>query len=370
MKRGKLKKLFCMLLALSMVLVCFAGCGSGDTTPADDAGTPADDTAEPATSGDLKIGVSFSSLEQERMVREKEMFEKMAAEDGIELIVQSADYDSNKQQSQCENMFAAGIQALLLYPVDSAACVKIVDAAHSSDIPVIAYDNLVMDCDLDYYVSFDSIAVGEKCAEYMMNLKPTGNYLLLEGEPSYNNAQLVMTGFWNVIQDAVDKGDINIVAEQWCDGWGSEPAMQHTENALTASDNQIDVILSAYDGMTTGAVSALDAQGLAGKVLTTGQDAELSACQRIVEGTQTMTIYKPISELAEKAYELAARLCRGEDVSDMINGKINNNTKDVDSVMPDIYVVDKDNMKEMIIDSGFHTLEEVYANVPQDQWPQ
>lgn len=355
-------------IALSMV-ACSGGSEGESSKSVSESSTETSESASKKDS-DIKIGVSFSTLEQERMVREKELFESMASEKGVELVLQSADFDVNMQQSQVENMIAAGIDVLLLYPVDSDSCTKIIDACHKNDVEVIAYDNLANNCDLDYYVSFDSIRVGEIVAEYAMSICPKGNYLLLQGDPSYNNAYLCQTGMWNVIQDAVDSGDITVVAEQFCDGWGSEAAMDYTENALTAADNKIDVVLTSYDGMATGAISALAAQGLAGKVVVTGQDCELSACQRIVEGTQTMSVYKPISELATQAFDLSYAIAKGENVDQMINGTIDNGYKEVDSVMPAIYTVDADSMKEIIIDGGFHTMDEVYANVPKEEWPE
>lgn len=143
--------------------------------------------------------------------------------------------------------------------------------------------------------------------------------------------------------------------------------MKHMEDALTANNNKIDAVVSHYDGMSNGVIQALADQGMAGKIPVTGQDGELTACQRIVEGTQSMTVFKPTTDLANKVIELAVSLKNGE--KPKIDGTVNNGYKDVEAVMPEVYVVDKDNMKEIMVDGGIYTMEEIYVNVPKEEWP-
>ena len=248
-------------------------------------------------------------------------------------------------------------------------------SAHEAGIPVIAYDRLVRNGDLDFYITFDSVKVGEKEAEFVVNKAPKGNYIWLKGGPEDFNAHLVYEGQKKVLQPYIDRGDINIVLEQWCKGWAPSEALKHAENGLTLADNDIQAVIASNDGTAGGAVQALAAQGLAGKVPIAGQDADIAACQRIVEGIQTGTVYKPLAKLNLAAIELAVALAQGKDPMSSMDSslgvwtKLNNGTKDVDSFSVDVIAVDKDNMVDIIIKDGFHKLEDVYKNVPKDQWP-
>ncbi|UCG00137.1 MAG: substrate-binding domain-containing protein [Spirochaetaceae bacterium] len=339
-------------MGLLVTVAAFAG-GKADTTAKGDV---------------IRIGLSFGTLQQERWTKERKMMEAWAEEHGgVELIVQAADSDATKQASQCENLLAQGVDVLIVVPQDAEAAGVIVEKAHEVDVPVIAYDRMINKVDLDVYVSFDSIRVGEYMAEYLVRKHPKGNYVVLKGGPTDNNAHLVYEGNMNVLQKHVDSGAIKIVADQWCNNWSPEEALKHTENALTANDNNIQGIITGWDGLALAAVQALAAQGLAGKVGVTGQDADLSACQRIVEGTQTMTVYKPLRLLAKAGMETAVALAKGEEPD--ITGTVNNGFKDVPSVLPPIYPVDETNMVEAVINDGFHTMEDVYKNVPKDKWP-
>jgi D-xylose transport system substrate-binding protein len=166
-------------------------------------------------------------------------------------------------------------------------------------------------------------------------------------------------GQMNVLKPLVDKGDIKIVADQWANDWLPVEALKITENALTKNNNQIDAVVVSNDGMAGGVVQALNEQNLAGKVLVSGQDADLAACQRIVAGTQSMTVYKPIKKLAEKAVELAIALAQKQPVTDKTT-MVNNGKKDVSSVLLEPIEVDKDNLDNTVIADGFQKKEDVY----------
>jgi D-xylose transport system substrate-binding protein len=169
-----------------------------------------------------------------------------------------------------------------------------------------------------------------------------------------------------VLKPAIDKGDIKVVTDQFAKEWKAEEALRITEDALTKTNNDIKAIVASNDGTAGGAISALPPQ-LVGKVLVTGQDAALDAVQRVVEGKQTMTIYKPIVPLANSAVDAAMKLARGEKVE--AKDKINNGKIDVPSILQEPIVVDKNNVMQTVIKDGYHKLEDVYKNVPKDQWP-
>jgi len=191
---------------------------------------------------------------------------------------------------------------------------------------------------------------------------PKGSYVMISGAPTDNNAHLLRQGQEKVIKPFVDKGDIKIVSDQWAKEWQPVEALKIMENALTRNNNQVDVVVASNDGTAGGAIQALAEQKLAGKVLVTGQDADLAACQRIVEGTQTMTIYKSLTEEAYKAAEIAVAMAKGETIADKTVG-VNNGKKDVASILLVPMSVDKDNIDATIIADGFQKRNDVYKNV-------
>jgi D-xylose transport system substrate-binding protein len=315
----------------------------------------------------IVIGLSMDSLRVERWKRDRDLFTERAKELGAEVLVQSADGDPVKQNSQAENLLAQKVNVLVVIARDGVAAARIVDAAHAQNVKVLAYDRLIRDSDVDLYISFDNERVGYLQADAVAKAVPKGRYFLLGGSPSDNNAQLLRKGQMAALQPRIDAGDITVVGDQWTDNWDPNEALKHVENALTANKNRIDAVIASNDGTAGGAVEALRAQGLAGKVAVSGQDADLAACQRIVEGTQTMTVYKPLKPLAYRAAELAVALAKGEAVDagkTVHNGKI-----DVPSVLLDPVPVDKANLYDVVIKDGFHPLEEVFKNVPKSQWP-
>lgn len=353
MKRGTRPSRL-VVAALSVAALVAVGCRGGNTN--EDAERP------------LRIGLSMDSLRVERWKRDRDLFVARAEELGAEVFVQSADGDPVKQNSQAENLLVQDVDVLVVIPRDGVAAARIVEAAHADGVPVLAYDRIIRDCDLDLYISFDNERVGYLQAEYLTRVKPTGSYFLLGGAPSDNNAHLLRKGQMRALQPLIDSGAIRIVGDQFTDNWDPDEALRHVENALTANDNGIDAIVASNDGTAGGAIEALRAQGLAGSVAVSGQDADVAACQRVVEGSQTMTVYKPLKPLATRAAELAVALAKGEAVT--TDGAIPNGQRDVPSVLLDPVQIDAANVLAVVIGDGFHSIEDVYRNVPTDEWPE
>jgi D-xylose transport system substrate-binding protein len=316
----------------------------------------------------ITIGLSMDNLRLERWQHDRDIFVERAEELGAEVLVQSANGDDMVQLSQAENLITQGIDVLVVVPHNGKVMGSIVREAHANNVPVLAYDRMLMDSKVDYYLSFDNVRVGELQAEFLVERQPKGKYFLLGGSPTDNNAKLFRKGQMNVIQPYVDEGEIEIVGDQWAKDWLPQEALGIIENALTANNNDIDVIVASNDSTAGGAIQALEEQGLAGEVLVSGQDADLAACQRIVEGTQTMTVYKPIQDLATRGAEIAVAMAKDEEVE--TNGAINNGEYDVPSVLLTPIQVHQDNMVDTIIEDGFHEMEEVYNNVPESEWPE
>ncbi len=310
--------------------------------------------------GPVRIGFSMDTLKEERWQRDKQLVEQRAKEVGAQLDVQVANGDDAVQTKQADNMLTKGVDVLIVAPHNGEIAASIVEAAHRQNVPVISYDRLIRNADVDLYVSHQVVKIGEMQGDYALKHVPKGNYVLIGGSPTDYNAILLRKGQMNVLQPAVDRKDIKLISEQYAREWKAEEALRITEDALTRTGNKIDAIVASNDGTAGGAISALEAAGVAGKVLVTGQDAQKDAIQRIVKGTQTMTIYKPIQPLAFGAVDAAIKLAKHETVA--APDKINNGKKDVPAILIPPLVVDKSNVDATVIKDGYHKREEIYGH--------
>jgi D-xylose transport system substrate-binding protein len=337
---------------ISMLVV--AGCVNPPEQQATDSAT-----ATAPRTGPVRIGFSMDTLKEERWQRDKALVEQRAKEVGAVLDVQVANGDDAVQTRQADNMLTKGIDVLIVAPHNGEIAASIVEAAHRRGVPVIAYDRLIRNADVDLYISHQVVRMGELQGEYALRNKPKGNYVLIGGSPTDYNAQLLRRGQLNILQPAIDRGDIKIISQQFAREWKPEEALRITEDALTRSGNKIDAIVASNDGTAGGAISALEAVGLAGKVLVTGQDAQKDAIQRIVKGTQTMTVWKEIQPLAFGAVDAAMKLARKEPLQ--TTEKVNNGKIDVPAILLSPSVVDKSNV-DAVIASGYHKREDIYGN--------
>ena len=316
----------------------------------------------------IVIGLSLDTLKEARWQVDQRYFVERARQLGATVKVSSANSDDTIQMQDVNSMISNGVDVIVIVPHDGAAMSKAVRAAHAANIPVIAYDRLITDSDLDLYVTFDNVKVGEAQAQYVIDaLHGKGKIVRIYGAPTDNNAKLFKQGQDNVLKPYIDRGDIKVIHEDWADNWEPQRAKQITNAAITNHGHDFQAILASNDGTAGGAIQALKEEGLAGKILVTGQDAELAAVQRIVEGTQAMTIYKPIHTLASTAAELAVKLATGKPI--VASHELNNGKVMVPSVFLPVITVTKDNMLQTVVADGFHSFDEVYRNVPPDQRP-
>ncbi|MBY0149049.1 D-xylose ABC transporter substrate-binding protein [Neobacillus niacini] len=361
MEKGK--RFISVLVGLLLVLM-LAACGQDASSGSTSSGS---DSKDKGKDDMLKIGLSVSDLTLERWQHDRDFFVAKAEELGAEVVVQSANGDEAKQLSQVQNMLSQDIDALVIIAINSDALSTVVDQAKAEGIPVLAYDRLINGTDIDAYVSFDNVRVGEMQAEYLVEQVPSGKYFLMGGSPTDNNAKMFREGQMNIIQPLVDSGDIEVAGDQWAKNWDANEALKIMENTLTANKNDIDAVVASNDSTAGGAIQALDAQGLAGKVVISGQDADLAAVQRIAEGTQTMTVYKPIKTIAEKSAEVAVQLAKGETPES--DSSVNNGKVDVPFIKLDPIKVGKENLVDTVIKDGFHSYDDVYKNVAEGDRP-
>jgi D-xylose transport system substrate-binding protein len=334
------------------VVLALAAC----VNPAEEKATT---TNVPSGDRPVRIGFSMDTLKEERWQRDKALVEQRAKEVGAVLDVQVANGDDAVQTRQADNMLTKGVDVLIVVPHNGEIAASIVEAAHRRGVPVIAYDRLIRNADVDLYISHQVVRLGQMQAEYALKAKPKGNYVLIGGSPADYNAQLLRNGQLEILQPAIDRGDVKIISQQFAREWKAEEALRITEDALTRTGNRIDAIVASNDGTAGGAISALEAVGLAGKVVVTGQDAQKDAIQRIVQGTQTMTIWKPIQPLAFGAVDAAIKLARKQPVP--TTDKVNNGKIDVPSILLEPFVVDRNNVDATVISSGYHKREDIYG---------
>ena len=302
------------------------------------------------------IGFSIDDLRVERWARDRDYFIAAAKEVGASVIVTSADANEQKQVNQVENLISQKVDAIAIVPMNSQVFGEVIDEAHKAGIKILSYDRLILNADEDAYISFDNERVGFLQAEAVLKAVPEGNYYMLGGAPTDNNAKLLRAGQEKALKAAVDAGKIKIVGSQWVKEWSPTEALSIMENALTAADNKIDAVIASNDGTAGGAIQALAAQGLAGKVAISGQDADLAAIKRVIDGTQTVTVYKPLQLIASEAAKLSVKLVKGEPVE--YSAKLDNGMKQVDSVLLTPIPLTKENVMK-VVEDGFYTKEQV-----------
>lgn len=343
-----------LLLSLAVVL---AGCGDdGGSTGGTDGGT----TAEP-----LKIALLLPETKTARYeTQDKPLFEAKVKElaPDAEILYSNANQDAAEQQSQADAALTNGANVLVLDPVDSASAASIVKKANDQNVPVISYDRLILNAEVDYYVSFDNEKVGTLQGQALLDkLTADGNagktIVMINGSPTDNNATLFKKGAHSILD-----GKVEIGAEYDTPDWSPDKAQTEMDQAITklGKDGFVGV-LAANDGTGGGAIAAMKGAGIDPKTRpTTGQDAELAAIQRILLGEQYMTVYKAIKLEAEAAAELAVALAKGEPVpSSMQLSPVNNGSKDVDSVLLAPVAVTKDNIASTVVADGFWTIEQI-----------
>ncbi|MCH4826665.1 MAG: D-xylose ABC transporter substrate-binding protein [Planococcus sp. (in: firmicutes)] len=343
-----------------LMVLLFISLFVGACTPAEQAVKKNPEKTVVAANDDtVKIGFSMDTLKEERWLKDQALFKEAVEALGAEVEIVAANGDDALQITQAETLIQQGIDLLVIVPHNAEATAAIVHKAHSAGIKVIAYDRLVKNASIDLYVSFDNERVGELQAEAILELVPKGNYVYIGGATTDNNVHLIKKGVFNVLQPAIDQGDIKVVYDQWTEDWSPEKAFLNMTEALAANNNQIDAVIAANDATAGGVIQALAAQGLAGKIPVAGQDAELAAVQRIVGKTQTMTVYKPIQTLTEQAASLAVRMAKGDTITTA--RVVNNGKVDVPSILLAPIPVTIDNLQDTVIKDGFHTQADVYG---------
>lgn len=354
------KKINIVIYMTLMVLSLCTGCGQA----ADEK------NIEEEESGGIQIGFSMDSFLIERWQRDRDLFVSKAQELGAEVNVQNANGEVERQISQIEYFIEKKMDVIVIVAIDGDTLSEVVEKAKRAGIKVIAYDRLILNSDVDLYITFDNEKVGSLMGSYLRHMVgENGTLICINGSPTDNNVRLVSMGFEKALQDS----NIRVDKTGYADGWLAEVGFQFT-NEYLAEGKVPDGIMCGNDNIATQVVKALSENRLAGQVYVVGQDADLAACQRIVEGTQYMTVYKPIENLAQRAAELAVALAEGKTLTTgdseeengiRVNATINDGTYDVPCENLEPIAVTKENMDEVII-GKYHQKSEVYLNVQEE----
>lgn len=306
---------------------------------------------------DIVVGLSMDTLIEERWEKDRDMFKQAIEAKGARVIVKAANGNDALQIAQAEALISQGVDVLVLVPHNAEAAATIVGKAQLADIPVISYDRLVKNANVDLYISFDNEEIGRLQASAMLEVVPKGNYVYIGGAKTDNNAHLMKDGVLSVLAPAIDQGDVTIVYDQWTEGWMPVHAKENMRKAITANAGNIDAVIAANDATAGAAIAAIEALGLAREIPVVGQDAELEGIHRIINGEQLMTVYKSIRELTDRAAEIAISMANGERI--VTEHTINNGKKDVPTVFLEPTPIDENNIN-LVIEDGFHTYEAVY----------
>lgn len=335
-------------LLLMAVLGVLAGCGSQEEKQEE----PRQEEEEDR----IRIGLSFDTFVLERWQRDRDAFVARASELGAEVNVQNANGDVEEQIAQIEYLIEKDVDVIAVIAVDSRGLSDVVAKAKRAGIRVIAYDRLLTDAGVDLYISFDNERIGQMMAECIAANTPAGGKVFMMcGSPEDNNVSLVEKGFYSVM----DKTDLEIVGTAYADNWLGEMGYAAVSGFLDEG-GELDAVMCGNDDIASQVIRALSERRLAGEVCVVGQDADLSGCQRIVEGTQTMTVYKSIETLAMRAAESAVALA--EEGSVKTAGTYFDGTYEVPYIGLEPIAVTESNM-QVIIDDGYHLEEDIYLNV-------
>lgn len=307
----------------------------------------------------------MESMKGERWQTDRDSFEARAKQLGAVVISRDANGDDELQLRQVQDMIKAGIKVLVLFPRDTTKAGRMVDAAKSANVKVISYDRLILNSDIDLYVSFDRVEIGRMQAESLVKLAPKGNYVVIGGSPNDEGAKTLHDEQMKVLWPYIDRGDIKVIADSYTKDWLPSEAYLQMLAAIDSAQGNIAAVLASNDGIAGGAIQALREHSLAGKVLVSGQDADLANIICIAQGTQTMTVYKPIKTEAARAAEAAVHLAKGEKTD--ADGTISNGKIKVPTIMLKPVVVTKDNIKTTVVQDGFQTLEDINQGLSKNQ---
>lgn len=334
-------KLLLFILPVSFILIAgLSGCGNKEQ---------------------IKMGFLYSSDVTIRFNKESKFFKERAEQLGAEVIIDHARDNDALQYEKAIEMMEEGIDLLALIAVNVNTAENIVKEAKARDIPVLAYNRLVSNCELDVYISGNNEQLGKDMAGYVVRQKPKGNYVILNGDRFDRNAVELMASIEETLKPHIESGNVNVLYKTYIENWNPDHAAFELDQILSSYPQKVDAVISCFDGMGVACIEVLEKYGLDGEVIVTGQDAQIESCRRIIEGTQHITLYHPLRDIAYKAAEVAVDIVNGERLEKKYDiTYANNGFMDVPTVQINSIPVTKENIDEVLIESGFYERSEIY----------
>ncbi len=318
-----------------------------------------------AALAEVTIGVSWSNFQEERWKTDEAAIVGALDAAGATYVSADAQSSSSKQLADIESLIAQGVDALIILAQDAQAIGPAVQAAADEGIPVVAYDRLIED-DRAFYLTFDNVEVGRMQARAVFDALPKGNYVMIKGSPTDPNADFLRGGQQEILQAAIDSGDVKIVGEAYTDGWLPANAQRNMEQILTANDNKVDAVVASNDGTAGGVVAALTAQGMDG-IPVSGQDGDHAALNRVAKGTQTVSVWKDARELGKAAGEIAVSLASGKGAGDSVQWTSPGGTTMTARFLTPVPIT-ADNLN-VVVDAGWITQEALCQGVTNGPAP-
>ncbi len=308
----------------------------------------------------FKIAFLYPSKTIERFKKESEFFKAYAAKNGVEVIVLDSEVDETLQKNQASKVIEQGVDAIVIIAVNVNTGAAIVREANENNIPVLAYNRMITNCDVDFFVASSNDQLGKAMVDAVIKEKPQGNFVLLGGDKFDKNGLDLQNAINKYLKPHIDNGNVNVIYESFIEQWSDVVAHHEMQKVISLYGTDIDAVISGFDGMSDAVIDVLKKYNLEGKVAITGQDAELRGCRNIVAGYQTMTLYHPLKALAEKAAEIAIDLAKGKNTKEFVNSSEFNGFEDIPTHRVNSIIITKDNIDKELIDTGVYTKDEVY----------
>ncbi len=309
---------------------------------------------------EVKIGALYPFFaENSRWNFDEALMRQKAKEMGVDFTAMAAEYDEEIQYSQALKLINDGVDVIIVAAVNMNTAAAIVREAKKKKVKVIAYDRIIYNADIDFYISSDYKEIGKTMAEYAVKNKPGGNYIVFWGDRNDNNAVNLSKGQTEILGPLEESGEINILYRCYTENWDKKISAFRLEEIVLSLDEPIDAIIASNDGIAEACIEVLEKYGLLENTLITGMDAVLTACRNVAQGKQTITMYKPLREPAYFAIETAINLAEDKTLQES-NSQFNNGYKEVEAQLFKGIKVDKNNLVEILVNDDIYTREDIF----------
>ncbi|SMO78464.1 xylose-binding protein [Saccharicrinis carchari] len=309
----------------------------------------------------ITIGFLYPSEVTERYNKESSYFKNYCATQGVEVIIKTASNDESIQLELANEMIEQGVDALVLIAANINTAGAIVRNAHAEGIPVMAYNRMIKNSEVDFFVASNNDLIGKAMVDGILKEKPSGNFVILGGDKFDKNGEDQYAAVKKYLKPKVESKQVNIVYETYIEKWDRDIASFEMEKVLQLYGDDIDAVIAGFDGMATGVIDVLESYGLAGSVAVSGQDAELTGCRNVIAGKQTVTVFHPLKTIAEKGAQVAIEMAKGKGLDAFVNSTEYNGLIDVPTHRVSSIAVNKNNIEEVLVGSGFYTKKELYG---------